>query len=266
MPFWYDGQLRPGNRLDIEVNAPGLLYGATVFTTLRVYGNDLDHPLTAWEGHCDRIRHTLSAFHWPQPNWSHIRQGAATLKAGFPILRITCFPDGQELITGRPLPQDLETRQQQGITVWLTDSADYGRPLPGYKTGNYLGCWLALQEAQRRGAKEAILTNREHHWLETSTGNLWGWVNGTWWTPPLQAGILPGLARSLVLDSLKQQGFAIQQVPWTGQLTDRFETLAYSNAVVQVVPIHTVLEDQSKLEFNPDHRALQGLLRAFSSF
>lgn len=266
MPYWLDGTLYPGDHLSLKTNEPGLIYGATVFTTLRVYGEALDHPLTAWEQHCDRIRHTLTAFRWPQPNWTRIRQGAEALKTEFPVLRITCFPDSRELITGRPLPEDLRERQQQGITAWVADSADYARSLPGYKTGNYLGCWLALQVAQRQGAKEAILIDNKHHWLETSTGNLWGWVNDTWWTPPLRAGILPGIARSLVIVSLQQQGFAVQEDPWIPQLIHQFETLAYTNAVVQVVPIHTVLKDQSKLEFNPSHGALQALFRAFVSF
>ncbi len=266
MVYWFNGKRCEGDQIFLKINAPGLIYGATVFTTLRVYGEDLDHPLTAWEKHCDRIRRTLKTFHWPQPHWPHIRQGAAALKTEFPVLRITCFPDGKELITGRPLPQDLKERQQRGIIAWTADSTDYTRPLPGYKTGNYLSCWLALQEAQRQGAKEAILINNENHWLETSTGNLWGWADGTWWTPTLQAGILPGLARSLVVESLQQQGVALQEVPWTPQLIPQFDALAYSNTVVQVVPIHTVLKDQSKLEFNPNHRALQGLRRAFSSF
>ncbi len=266
MAYWFNGKRCESDQISLQINEPGLIYGATVFTTLRVYGEELDHPLTAWEQHCDRIRHALTAFHWPQPNWPHIRQGAEALKAEFPVLRITCFPDGRELITGRSLPEDLQQRQQQGITAWVADSADYARPLPGYKTGNYLGCWLALQAAQRRGAKEAILINSENHWLETSTGNLWGWADGTWWTPPLQAGILPGIARSRVMESLQRQGFRVQEDPWTPPLIDQFEPLAYTNAVVQVVPIHTVLKDQSKLEFDPSHGALQSLRRAFSSF
>jgi 4-amino-4-deoxychorismate lyase len=266
MPYWLDGTLYPGDHLSLKTNEPGLIYGATVFTTLRVHEADLDHPLTAWEQHCDRIRHALTAFQWAQPDWQNIRQGAEALKAEFPVLRITCFPDGRELITGRPLPQDLRERQRQGITAWVANSADYARPLPGYKTGNYLGCWLALQAAQRQGAKEAILIDNENHWLETSTGNLWGWADDAWWTPPLQAGILPGIARCLVIKSLQQQGFTVQEDLWTPQLIHQFGTLAYSNAVVQVVPIHTVLKDQSKLEFNPSHGALQSLCRAFLNF
>jgi len=265
MSYWFDGNLHQGNQLTLAVDDPGLLYGATVFTTLQVYDHSLDHPLTAWSAHCDRIRQTLAAFHWPPPNWPSLRRGAEILQTEFPVLRVTCFPDGRELITGRPLPQDLLVRQQQGISAWVADAADYARPLPGYKTGNYLGCWLALQAAQRRGAQEAILINDQTHWLETSTGNLWGWAAGRWWTPPLEAGLLPGMARSQVMASLRRQGYDVQEAVWTRPLIHQFETLAYSNAVVQIIPIHTVLWDQSKLDFNLNCDNLQGLRQAFTA-
>ena len=45
-----------------------------------------------------------------------------------------------------------------------------------HKTGNYLACWLAKNAgAKKVGAQEAILTSDQGEWLETSTGNLWGW-------------------------------------------------------------------------------------------
>jgi branched-subunit amino acid aminotransferase/4-amino-4-deoxychorismate lyase len=92
MSYWLDGTLYQGDHLSLKTNEPGLIYGATVFTTLRVYKADLNHPLTAWDAHCNRIRHALTAFQWPQPDWQNIRQGAEALKAEFPVLRITCFP------------------------------------------------------------------------------------------------------------------------------------------------------------------------------
>ncbi|MHC5721288.1 MAG: aminotransferase class IV, partial [Nostoc sp.] len=52
--FWYDGKLIKSQTLELNINDPGLLYGATIFTTLRVYNNSLDSSLTNWLSHCDR--------------------------------------------------------------------------------------------------------------------------------------------------------------------------------------------------------------------
>ena len=61
------------------------------------------------------------------------------------------------------------------------------------------------------GAKEAILVDESGNWLETSTGNLWGWHDGIWYTPHLDNRILPGIVRSHLLNWLKSQGIYRQR-------------------------------------------------------
>ena len=252
--FWYTGHLNPTGTLELPADDPALLYGATAFTTLRVYHASLDSPQTNWNGHCHRLQTTLHTFGWQQPDWHRLRQGAEALIPTWPVLRITIFPDGRELIAGRHLPPDLAHRQQSGIRAWLADSPQFYRTLPAHKTGNYLPAWLALQTAQQRGAREAILTDASGNWLETSTGNLWGWRDGTWWTPPLEAGILPGLMRSQLISRLP-----VRQEPWTPDLVKGFQALAYSNSVVEVIPIHTVDTGTTELTCDPRHPAFQQL-------
>jgi branched-subunit amino acid aminotransferase/4-amino-4-deoxychorismate lyase len=263
MAYWFNGHRYTDGAFTLSPTDPAFLYGATVFTTLRVYDQTLDHPLTQWMAHRARLQQALADFHWPAPDWHRVRQGAEALKTTYPVLRITCFPDGRELITGRSLPGDLDTIQREGITAWVAQGDRYQRCLPTYKTGNYLGAWLALQGAKAQGAREAILTSPTGQWLETSTGNVWGWANGQWWTPPIQGDLLPGIARQHILHHLQRQGLTVQQQPWTPALIQTFEALAYSNGAVQVVPIHTVLKDQSRLEFDPHHGGLGALRGSF---
>jgi 4-amino-4-deoxychorismate lyase len=264
-PVWYDGALQSGAAIALSPMDPALLYGATVFTTLRIYQQDLDHPATAWQAHCDRLHRSLHSFQWRQPDWVRVRQGAETLHhqgpSTHPVLRITLFPDGRELITLRALPSDLATRQRQGVTAWVAP-VTYQRSLPDHKTGNYLSAWLALQAAQGQGAQEAILINAQGDWLETSTGNLWGWSAGQWYTPPLAAGMLPGVMRSQLWTGLTAQGHRVQEIPWTVELRKRLTHLAYSNSVGAIVPIPQVLLRAQSVNYNPDHGPILALWRA----
>lgn len=239
--YWYDGAVYSGERLELTVTEPGLLYGATTFTTLRVYGQNLNDPRSHWPGHLRRLRAAVAEFDWVTPNWQRLETGAQLMAQPFPVLRLTLFADGRELITGRALPGDLRQRQEEGIVAWLAEGVGLSRSLPHRKTGNYLAPWLALQQARKLGALEAILVNERGEWLETSTGTLWGWREGQWWTPPLAAGILPGLVRSQILDAASRQGLRIGLAPWLPTQVWEFEALAYSNAVVEVVPIRQVL-------------------------
>jgi 4-amino-4-deoxychorismate lyase len=260
--FWYDGKLTQSQTLELDINDPGLLYGATVFTTLRVYGNSLDDNLTNWQAHCDRLLFSLQSFGWQHPDWKRVRQGAEIILAHFPILRITIFPDGREWIIGRFLPDDLTEKQQNGVCCAIAQPEFY-RSLPDHKTGNYLSAWLAKSSVQSSDVQEAILVDTAGNWLETSTGNLWGWRDGSWWTPPLAAGILPGILRSQLINWLQKHQQVVQEKAWTADLVEGFEAIAYTNSVVQIIPIHTVHQPAGSLQYNPHHPSFERLRGLF---
>lgn len=264
MNYWFAGKLYVNEpKLLISPGDPALAYGASVFSTLRVYEGNLEHPLTAWEQHCDRISKSLLTFGWSQPDWQQTRKGCQILLNNYPVLRLTILADGKELITGRPLPSMLKQQQIEGVSAWVAKGPQYRRSLPGHKTGNYLACWLAMQMAKTHGARDAILVTPTDEWLETSTGNLWGYKSGYWWTPPLGVGILPGISRARLINSLGNQG--ITDTVWTSDIVKQFECLAYSNCVVGIMPIHTVLLENIKLNYRSTHEGLIALRQMFYS-
>lgn len=261
--FFYNGNFQDSTTLELSITDPAFLYGATVFTTLRVYEQCLDSPLTAWQAHCQRLKSSLEPFQWAEPDWERVREGAELMMAEWPVLRIAIFPDGRELITGRILPQELAIRQEVGVKAWVAGDSLFSRSLPTHKTGNYLSSWLALQAAQREGCQEAILVDGEGNWLETSTGNLWGWREGRWWTPPVEVGILPGVMRSQLLNCLATQGHPAILQPWTADVVSGFEALAYSNSVVEVIPICEVFSENQTVVYPSSHQGFNQLRQLF---
>lgn len=261
MTYWFAGYLCQGEQITIAAADPALVYGASVFTTMRIYENSLTHPLTAWDWHRDRISQSLHYFDWSTPDWQRTIEGCQALLSHYPVLRLTILADGRELITGRPLPQSLEQQQQQGVTAWVAATPTYRRSLPNHKTGNYLPCWLAMQAAQTYGARDAILTTATGEWLETSTGNLWGYRDSRWWTPPVASGLLSGISRARLIKTLEQD--VISNIRWTNDVVTQFECLAYSNCVVELIPIHTVLLGNIKLNYSSTHEGLTALRQMF---
>jgi 4-amino-4-deoxychorismate lyase len=247
--YWYCGRSIESQTIELAIDDPGLLYGASVFTTLR------SDALEVYDRHYDRLQSSLLDLGWHQPDRDRVRSGVEHLAPHFPVLRITIFPDGCELITGRELPPNLATWQKQGVTAIIADRK-YTRSLPQHKTGNYLAPWLALQQARTRNIQEAILTNDRGDWLETTTGNLWGYRDGCWYTPPLSAGILPGIERSRIINYLHQQDRSIVEVEWKAEWVKDLESIGYSNSVIHLLPIHTVLIPMGKLEYTPHHLAI----------
>lgn len=262
--YWYDGELRQDSAIALSLDDPGLLYGATIFTTLRVYNRALDAPLTHWPAHRQRLQGSLETFGWQPPDWERTERGAIALIPHFEVLRIAVFPDGREWILGRHLPGDLARRQQEGAIAALATSPELRRSLPTHKTGNYLPAWMALRRARQLGANEAILTDAEGNWTETSTGNLWGWKDGGWQTPPIADSALPGVTRSQLLGWLGSGGHSVEESLWLGGDAPRWEAIAYTNSVVEVVPIRAVLLPDSTLWFDVNHPAIAQLRAYFS--
>lgn len=257
--YWYNGRLQETDQISLSIDDPGWLYGATIFTTLRVYGQSLDHPLTNWQAHLERLRAHLNSLGFQQPKLEHLYQGAQALLPFYGVLRLTIFVDGRELIIGRPLPQDLDLWQQEGITAWVAPPNPYHRPQANYKTGNYLGAYLAGQAAQQQGAQIAILTAPQGHWLETHTGNLWGYRQGCWYTPPATGEILVGVARQKLKQWLEEQGIEVKETAWTEELTEELEAIAYSNSVVQVIPLAKILKGEDLRILDPQHSCFEEL-------
>jgi 4-amino-4-deoxychorismate lyase len=194
------------------------------------------------------------------PNWEQIEAEATVLLEHFPVLRITLFPDGKELIIGRQLPLNLAEKQEKGVKGLVSIDPQIKRSLPLHKTGNYLSPWLALQQAQKQGYDEGILTDLDQNWLETSTGNLWGYKDGIWFTSSLDTGILPGIARKTIIENAN---FPIEINTWSWEFVQQLNSIVYSNSVVEIIPFHTIKVGEIILNYNVNHPCLKLLKNCF---
>ena len=83
---------------------------------------------------------------------------------------------------------------------------------PAIKSGNYLNSVLALGEARRRGAYEAILCGADGTVAEGASSNVFMVVGGEVRTPGLEVGILDGITRAHVLRLCGEHGIPHRQV------------------------------------------------------
>ncbi len=68
------------------------------------------------------------------------------------------------------------------------------------KSLGYLDNVLAAREAAQRGAEEAILLNNAGRVAGAARANVFAVLDGRLLTPPLSDGVLPGIARRVVLE------------------------------------------------------------------
>jgi branched-chain amino acid aminotransferase len=83
----------------------------------------------------------------------------------------------------------------------------------GIKTLAYTDSVMALIEARRHGADEALLLDTAGHVSEASASNVFLVSGGTVLTPPLSCGALPGITRAVVLELLAERGILTFERP-----------------------------------------------------
>jgi branched-chain amino acid aminotransferase len=101
---------------------------------------------------------------------------------------------------------------EQGIDAILVHAA---RPTDtssaaGAKVANYLTSLLAIREARRKGALEALIVDAHGAVLEGTTSNVFFIKRGALVTPPENAGILAGITRAYVLRAASDIGVATE--------------------------------------------------------
>jgi branched-chain amino acid aminotransferase len=84
-----------------------------------------------------------------------------------------------------------------------------GDPLAAVKTCSKAAHVAARAEAEARGCDEALLLNHHGHLAETAGANLFWVERDRVCTPPLSAGVLPGITRAVVLELCPHLGLPV---------------------------------------------------------
>lgn len=241
--IFLNGQFVPEDRAVVSVFDRGFLYGDGLFETMRVANGQ---PFR-WAQHLARLQQGAEFLKIKLPFApAELRRFADRLIAQnrLPnsLLRLTVSrgvgargysPKNADqptcVMTLHPLPetpgwsssfslsgdtlkrglQPAEPPRWKLITSTLRLPA--GDPLAQFKTANKLWQVLARAEADAAGADEALLLNTAGHVAEATSANVF-WVEGhAVCTPPLAAGILPGVTRAAVMELCAAQGLAVTE-------------------------------------------------------
>lgn len=104
-----------------------------------------------------------------------------------------------------------------------------------FKTFPYDARYEIVDEARAHGFDDAIVFNSANNVTETGISNLAFLFDGTWFTPPISAGILPGTMRSLVIEKcgVEVRNIHITEVPQASEIT-LLSSLKIAQPVVQI--------------------------------
>ncbi|WP_435741576.1 aminotransferase class IV [Nocardioides sp. SYSU DS0663] len=209
MHAWIDGHLLPDPTAPaVAVSDHGFTVGDGVFEAVKV----VDGQPFALERHLQRLVRSAEGLGLPDVDLEAVRRGVAAVLSPerLPLgrLRITYTggpaPLGSGRVDGRPTlvvvadelaPSPATTRV--ATVPWPRNERG---ALAGLKTTSYAENVVALAEARRRGATEAVFANVAGNLCEGTGSNVFYVVDGELRTPTLASGCLAGVTRGLVLE------------------------------------------------------------------
>ncbi|MGH8019232.1 MAG: aminotransferase class IV, partial [Opitutaceae bacterium] len=177
-------------------------------------------------------------------------------------LKIVVFQDAagvSELILTRP-PAYRPEHYARGFRLQTVRDGRRENKICGLKTLNYLDCLVAKRAAQAAGCDEALFVDSGGRVLEGSTSNVFVVKDGAVLTPALDQGILPGIARSRVLQLLAKENVREGVVP-TPLLFEADEVFV-TNSLLGVMPVARIDERGYDRAANPVTKSIMGTYRA----
>ncbi|HMD34709.1 MAG TPA: aminotransferase class IV [Vicinamibacterales bacterium] len=227
-----NGRVFDQEHASISVFDHGFLYGEGIYETLRTYNG----RSFLFDRHMRRLRNSAGMMALGVPLSDHeidARFGETVRAAGLGLapdreayIRIlvtrgigeltydpaACPQPSVVVIVKKHVdpPKDVFDK---GVRVSLVDIVR-NHPAtvnPRIKSNNLLNNALAMQEAFRRGGYEGVMRNYRGELAECTQSNLFIVKNGAALTPPIDAGLLPGITREYLFEVGGELGIPVRE-------------------------------------------------------
>jgi branched-chain amino acid aminotransferase len=222
---WVNGAFVPADAAAISVRDRGLTLADGVFETMRVHGGQIFRQ----ERHLQRLGRGLMVLDFPPipdlHRWLHeatLALGAADGSIRLTVTRGTASggwaspTDARPtvIVTAAPLPQFPAEIYERGLTVGIAGGRRNEHAITaGLKTLAFTDSVVALIDAHRRGADDALFLDTAGHLSEATASNLFILRGRDLITPPDSCGVLPGITRLVVMELAASEGLTVAQHP-----------------------------------------------------
>ena len=242
----------------ISVFDHGFLYGEGVYETLRTYNGQ---PFL-FERHMQRLRRSAGMLALSVPlddaaidarfreTMRAAKLGDAPDREAYIRILVTrgigeltydpaATPDPSIVVIVKPHVAPSREAFERGVTVALVPIVRNhpGSVNPLIKSNNLLNNALAMQEAFRRGGFEGVMRNYRGELAECTQSNLFIVKNGAALTPPVDAGLLPGITRAFLFEVGDERGIPVREAVLRDEDLFGADEAFLTSTTREVVPI-----------------------------
>jgi branched-chain amino acid aminotransferase len=220
----HNEEIRDAGERVISPGQVGLLSGWGVFSTIRVY----DGVMFGWERHFERLRVDAARMRVPFPSAAEeierrLNRLIEANQAWNATLRVAIVRNQGGIWEGPGNTRDFDVVAfTANVPVWpeavKLGLKEHGRHAASEFAGAKILSWsenlTVYERAHEQGLDEVVLLNERGEVAECTSANIFAVRTGqdgsaSVWTPPLSAGCLPGVTRSVLLEEVRVPGVAI---------------------------------------------------------
>ncbi len=256
LKIYINGKLYDKEDAKVSVYDHGLLYGDGVFEGMRIYGGKvfrlaehlerlwnsakaiwLEIPMTP-EALAEAVNQTMQV--------NGIRDGyvrlVVTRGAGTLGLDPNKCSDPQVIVIADTITLYPREYYEQGLHI-VTVSTIRNHPAalsPRIKSLNYLNNILVKIEGLQAGCVEALMLNQKGEVSECTGDNIFLVRKGELLTPSVDAGVLEGITRSVVLELARELKIPVREIPLTKHDVYIADECFLTGSAAEIVPVTKV--------------------------
>ena len=247
-----NGEFVKKENATVNVYDHGLLYGDGVFEGMRVYNSKvfeherhtarlydsarsimLEIPIPPAEM-MDRVNATVARHGGEE---AYIRSLVTRGPGSLGLDPRGCVPQIIIIVDSiRLYPAEL---YQKGLEI-VTASSIRNHPQalnPRIKSLNYLNNIMAKMEGIRAGCLEALMLNHKGEVAECTGDNIFILKGGVLKTPPLDAGVLDGISRKVVMELAEEAGVPLAELAMSRHDVYTAEECFLTGTAAEVIPV-----------------------------
>jgi branched-chain amino acid aminotransferase len=251
--IYIDGKFYSEANAKISVFDHGLLYGDGIFEGIRFYNGRVfrleEHLLRLWDSArsiCLEIPMTMQDMTeavLETIRQNHLRDGYIRLLVTRGIgnlgLNPTQCKSPSVIIIAATIALYHEDFYRKGLTIvtCATRRSNSAALNPAVKSLNYLNNVMARIEANLAGADEALMLNDAGNVAECTADNIFILKHGQIFTPPVAAGALRGITRSVVFEIAAELGVKVRETDITRHDVFVADECFLTGTAAEIVPV-----------------------------
>ena len=209
--------------------SPGLKYGYGIFETLF-----FDGDLEDFDRHMKRLNQALLSLNMNPVDTNEIynRSMSELKNSHHNAIRVSVYQGNHQVITYETRFTEYKPFYRVRFSEIIRHSSE---PLLQIKTSSHLSYYLEKKSLET--VDEAIHFNEKGHLTEGIYTNIFFVKDGVFYTPAIECGILPGIYRQKVVETLKNIGIPLKIGYYNREDIESADEVFMTNALIKIMPV-----------------------------